>query len=320
MIATASEVVETLLCFDGMLGVLASPDPAPGIVGPEADVGLVIVVGGPQTRIGSHRQFVSLARAAARAGHPCLRFDYTGMGDSAGPMPDFEQAGPDIGRACDALQRAVPHCRRIVLWGLCEGATAALFHALRDERIVGVVAANPWVRSEATRSAAIVSQHYASRLRSREFWIKLATGKVDVIGSLREALCHARRAVVSRRSTPADPAGADGPAGPTKQAGADLVARVAHALSAARCPVRLQLSGNDLTAAEFEHGMERAGLRQPPKVTWLRLARADHTWSDPDDWCAVVHDTLAVLAAPEADGNRAINEEGPVPRAGARTA
>lgn len=305
MTSTPSQAVETLLRFDGMLGVLTAPD----AVGDQTDVGLVIVVGGPQTRVGSHRQFVSLARAAAHAGHPCLRFDYTGMGDSSGPMPDFERAGPDIRLACHALQRALPHCRRIVLWGLCEGATAAIFHSLHDERIAAVVAANPWVRSEATRSAAIVSQHYRSRLLAREFWVKLAKGKVDVIGSMREAVSHAKRAATARRST----LGGD-------DAEPDLVVRVAHALSTARCPVRLQLSGNDLTAAEFEHGMERAGLRQPPNVSRLLLPDADHTWSDPDDWRVVVDDTLAVLAVLESDGERAVSEEGVARHAGARTA
>ncbi|HRO61361.1 MAG TPA: hydrolase 1, exosortase A system-associated, partial [Burkholderiaceae bacterium] len=180
-----------------LLGVLSRPaDPQL-----RKSVGLVIVVGGPQTRVGSHRQFVLMARALARAGYPCLRFDYTGMGDSPGPKPDFETAGPDIRRACDALLDAEPACRRIALWGLCDGASAAVFHALADERVAAVIAANPWARSEATRAAAIVSEHYGSRLRSAEFWKKLATGKIDVFATAREALGHAWRARASRTGT-----------------------------------------------------------------------------------------------------------------------
>ncbi len=60
------------------------------------------------------------ARRLAAEGFPCLRFDYTGMGDSAGPKPDFEDAGDDIRRACDAVLAAVPGCERVALWGLCE--------------------------------------------------------------------------------------------------------------------------------------------------------------------------------------------------------
>lgn len=49
-----------------------------------ARVGVVVVVGGPQYRVGSHRQFVLFGRALAHAGYPVLRFDCTGMGDSGG--------------------------------------------------------------------------------------------------------------------------------------------------------------------------------------------------------------------------------------------
>ncbi len=50
------------------------------------DVGVAIIVGGPQYRAGSHRQFILLARRLAHAGIPALRFDYRGMGDSPGAM------------------------------------------------------------------------------------------------------------------------------------------------------------------------------------------------------------------------------------------
>lgn len=248
----------------------------------EAATGVVIVVGGPQTRVGSHRQFVTLARALAQAGHACLRFDYTGMGDSPGPMPDFERAGPDIRRACDALLEAAPPCRRIVLWGLCDGATAALLYAASDPRIAAVIAANPWARSAATRSAALVSGHYGSRLRSPEFWRKLATGKVAVVASAREALGHAWRSWRTRASAVAsDDAG--------------LPSRLARALASPRVPVRLQLSGNDLTATEFEIAMKATGALEGPGVSVLRLAQADHTFSAPEALQGVIEDSLRIL-------------------------
>ena len=53
-------------------------------------LGMVVVVGGPQYRAGSHRQFVLLARRAAAAGIATLRFDYRGMGDATGPPIGFE--------------------------------------------------------------------------------------------------------------------------------------------------------------------------------------------------------------------------------------
>lgn len=290
MNASCASFEESLLSIgsapDDMLGVLASPcDDAR-----RQPIAVVIVVGGPQTRVGSHRQFVLLARALAASGYPCLRFDYTGMGDSPGPKPDFERAGADIGAACDAVLAAEPGCRSIALWGLCDGATAALFHASNDERVSTVIAANPWARSESTRSAALVQTYYGSRLRSPEFWKKLATGRVDVIAAAKEAIGHvlgARQASsASHAQMPAD----DG-----------LPTRLAKVLRGMRTKVRLQLSDNDLTAAEFELAMKTAGIFDALGASLLRVKDADHTFSDPAAWSAVVEDTLAALAQPFRD-------------------
>ena len=71
-----------------LVGVLAKPE------SPQ-DIGVVVIVGGPQYRAGSHRQFVLLSRALAVAGFAVLRFDYRGMGDSEGEQRDFESASVD---------------------------------------------------------------------------------------------------------------------------------------------------------------------------------------------------------------------------------
>jgi len=262
-----------------LVGVLAQPAGQTAV----KDVAVVIVVGGPQTRVGSHRQFVLMARALAQAGYPCLRFDYTGMGDSPGPLPDFERAGPDIRRACDALLAASPACTKLALWGLCDGATAALFYAETDDRVAAVIAANPWARSDATRSAALVADHYASRLRSVEFWKKLFSGRIDILGAAREAFGHVRRAWM-RAAMPGE-----------LVSGSDLPARLARALAMPRQLVRLQLSGQDLTATEFGIAMKSTGLAECDAVTALRLESADHTFSNPEIWTAVITDTSRQL-------------------------
>lgn len=260
-----------------MLAVLTSPAPA----GSAKPIGVVIVVGGPQTRVGAHRQFVSLARALAAAGHPCLRFDYTGMGDSPGPMPDFERAGPDIGRACKALQAARPDCQKIALWGLCDGATAALLYAAENPDIAAVIAANPWARSEATRAQTMVKTHYGSRLKSAEFWKKLASGKVDVLASAREAVQHLVRA-----TRPASPQGADS---------SDLPTRLACALARLGGRAHLQLSGRDLVASEFKIAMPAQQANQLLLERAFHLIGADHTFSNASHWEAVVRDCVGVL-------------------------
>lgn len=95
--------------------------------------GVLIIVGGPQYRVGSHRQFVLLSRRLAGEGYPAMRFDYRGMGDAGGAMRSFEDVRADIGAAIEAFQRAVPSLRRIVLWGLCDAASAALLYVRRRQ-------------------------------------------------------------------------------------------------------------------------------------------------------------------------------------------
>lgn len=300
----SSGIEETVLVFGEpgaeRVGVLSLPETA-GLAGEAATetsstTAVIIVVGGPQTRVGSHRQFVLMARALARAGHPCLRFDLAGMGDSPGPRPDFEAAGPDLQKAADALLAAVPACRRIALWGLCDGATAAVFHAATDARIAAVLAANPWARSDSTRSAALVSGHYGGRLKSPEFWKKLLSGRIDLIASGREAIGHLLRAR-GRRTAPAAGKGASAPDAPgASGAGnaADLPLRLATALAGHSGRVRLQLSGRDLTAEEFEIAMTRAGQGGLLGAAF-RVPQADHTFSDPVHWQSIIDDTLAWL-------------------------
>lgn len=282
-VSTTSAAFEEVVVTIGptgaeLVGVLAKPADGHTM----KVVGVVIVVGGPQTRVGSHRQFVLMSRALAQAGYPCLRIDYTGMGDSPGRRPDFERVGPDIRRACDALVAHAPGCTKIALWGLCDGATAALFYAPGDERVAAVIAANPWARSDATRSAALVSDHYGLRLRSGEFWKKLLTGKVKIPSAAREALGHVWRARMRR--TP-----------PCEASGEDLPTRLVRALAVPRQTVRLQLSGRDLTAAEFEVAVRRSGKSLDNSIALIRFDDADHTFSAPEAWEAVLADTSEQL-------------------------
>lgn len=271
-----SGVEESIVVSEGVVGILARPLEGRTI----ATIGVVIVVGGPQTRVGSHRQFVTLSRALASAGYACLRFDYTGMGDSAGAMPNFESAAPDIRRACDALLESTPDCRSIAIWGLCDGATASLFYSLHDDRVAIVFAANPWARSASTRSEALVRSHYRSRIRSLQFWGRLLSGKIAVLSSLRESVGHWRAARDRSRSTSS--AGSN-----------DLPQRLDIALNRSPARVRVQLSGKDLTAAEFE--IAAKGWLSTRRGSALRLETADHTFSEPNDWTRIIDDVRATL-------------------------
>ena len=233
---------------------------------------VLVIVGGPQYRPGSHRQFVLLARRLAQHGYPVLRFDHRGIGDSSGAQRGFEDLSDDIAAAIGALQARLPALQRIVLWGLCDGASAALLycHDRRDARVHGLCLLNPWLRSEASLAQTRVKHYYRERLLQRAFWRKLLRGQVAAaaLGGLARNLWVAARA----RHAAAAPA-----AVPSYQQ------RMAAAWRAFGGSILLVLSGRDYTAREFsEHAAGDAGwaaaMRQVPALVH-HLPQADHTFS-----------------------------------------
>ena len=198
---------------------------------------ILLIVGGPQYRVGSHRQFVQFARTLSTAGFPVLRFDYRGMGDSGGAQRHFESIDADICAAIDALQTACPQAQEIVLWGLCDAASAACMYAALDKRVKGLVLLNPWVRNTSSYARTLVKHYYGARLFDRTFWTKLMRGEVALVRALIESSRTFLRAAMSRSQ-------------PSSRA--DFQTRMLEGLRAFSGPVLLLMSGRDLTAREFD--------------------------------------------------------------------
>lgn len=241
---------------------------------------VVIVVGGPQYRIGSHRQYVMLARALADAGYAVLRFDYRGIGDSDGPFVGFEGVFEDIRAAVDALCDAVPETRDVVLWGLCDGASAIAFYARHDPRIDGVVLLNPWVRSDAGLAKAQVKHYYLERMLSPRAWGDLLA---------KRGLVTAVKSFASTVAAATVPAGRrQGQAAGQTDSGTDftdlpLPQRVGRGLLAFQGRTLLILSGKDLTAGEFESAVlndtAMRHWRNDARLTLRTVQNANHTYS-----------------------------------------
>jgi exosortase A-associated hydrolase 1 len=285
-----TERAEVFSCAgEQLLGIAACPESP-------MDCGVLIIVGGPQYRVGSHRQFLLLARRLAAEGYPSMRFDYRGMGDSGGAMRDFEHVTEDIGAAIEAFQRACPAVKRVALWGLCDAASAALLYvqASGDPRVTGLALLNPWVRSEASLAQTHIKHYYGQRLMQREFWFKLLTGKMKLLKSVRGLLTTAQQARGGRVQT--------------SNESRSFQDRMAEGLRQFPGRVLLILSGQDYTAKEFLEfaGLNTAwsGLIEASRVSRVDVANADHTFSARVQRSAVENETLAWLGGLQ--GNRAL--------------
>lgn len=253
-----------------LLGIIAHPEQ------PES-TGVLIVVGGPQYRVGSHRQFLLLSRALAANGYPVMRFDHCGMGDSTGGLGNFEALNSDLAAAIKGFQQQCPKLDKVVFWGLCDAATACLLYwdATHDSRIAGLVLLNPWVRSEATLARTHIKHYYGQRLLQAEFWRKLLTGKLGVgraLGGLMTSIVRARKAVAVGFAT------------------TDVLLpfqkRMMQALKEFPGQVLLILSGDDYTAKEFLEAVQAdsvgAAALLDNKLRRVDIEGADHTFSSAD--------------------------------------
>lgn len=247
--------------------------------------GVIIVVGGPQYRIGAHRQFLLLARAIAAAGFPVLRFDYRGMGDSSGEVRTFETIDDDIRAAVDLFLERTRTIRNVVLWGLCDGASAAVMYAAGDSRVRGLVLVNPWVHTEGGEARARLRHYYWTRLTSKDFWRKALRFDIKLGNTLGSLIGYVCRAFRFRSAT---------------QVGTDhYLQRMLDGARRFTGSIEVILSENDLIASEYRdllatngawrEVMTRAGVKT------IDLAGSNHTFSTREARAQVARHTLARL-------------------------
>ncbi len=175
----------------GIMSEGGSPSPEP--------TGALLLNAGVLHRIGPNRVHVRLARTLADSGLVALRFDFSGLGDSAparDALPFAERLLREVRAGMDALatQRG---CRRFVLVGICSGADAALRVASADERVAGA----GLVELYPEPLPGFGAYSYRRKLLSPAAWLRFVRGRSELWSLLRS------------RSTRATSAGPSSPSG-----------------------------------------------------------------------------------------------------------
>lgn len=282
---------------------------------------LLMVLGGPQTRVGCHRAYTHLGRMLSGRGLPVLRFDYEGQGDAEGAFVGYEYAAPSIRSSIDYVYGRFPSLKNLVVWSLCDGSAACAVYAPHDRRrIAGMVLCNPFVHSEQGKARAYLKHYYVRRLFQKDFLLGIFMGKFNPFVSAASLFGLVAKAMAGR-SAPAS--GGDAPkAMPVTQA-----AKAARAVSkdpappmAPGCfreefvreevlkgiqdfgkPIRFLLSGEDMTALEFEGVMkadrQASRLLEQKRIGISRITGADHTFSRSAFRRQVVEETVSAFEA-----------------------
>jgi len=142
--------------------------------------GLIILNSGLIPHVGPNRLSVRLARRAAESGFTCLRFDFSGIGDSSlrdDHLPFEDSAPQEVIAAMDFLGKA-RGIKTFILTGICSGADTSFFTALQDERVVGIAPVDFY----GVGSVGYQLKNYRRRLIQPRSWLNLATGKSDIWG------------------------------------------------------------------------------------------------------------------------------------------
>lgn len=250
----------------------------------EADdtTGLLIVSGGNEIRSGAHAGMAALAAPVAAAGHPVMRYDRRGIGDSTGDNKGFEGSADDIAAAVTAMRAHCPQITRLVAFGNCDAASALALYA-PAAGIDALILANMWTletepdeaEAAATMTAGAIRSRYLAKLKDpRELW-RLASGGVN-IGKLVRGLKHA--------------------AAKTEATG--LAARLGQALADMPLPTTLLVAEHDRTAAWFlEHWNSEAftAARAHRCITMARLDSGSHSFASSDDKAWLTEQILAAM-------------------------
>jgi uncharacterized protein len=227
----------------------------------EAKSALLMVPGGTDYRIGSHRSYVRLAMAFAAAGHAVMRLDVSGMGDSNGVHAGFENLGADIASAIAVLRQHLAQNTKIILWGQCDAASASLIGLGHNYQADGAILCNPWVRNAETTAEQLVRHHYRRRLTSYQSWRRLLSGQTNVWRSIKNIFA----ALAVLNTSVSNPSG--------------YFDRMITNLKSGRWPCLVVIGSDDAAGQEFRLFMKKHQIAGPAICLTL-IEGGNHSFSD----------------------------------------
>ncbi len=249
-------------------------------------VGVLVIVGGPQYRVGSHRQFVLLSRTLAQAGFPVFRVDHRGIGDSSGEPRSFQALDDDIKCAIDVFLETCPQINKVYIWGLCDAASAASLYAEKDPRVAGLVMLNPWVRPEGGVTKSFLRDYYAKRLFDYGFWKSAFSRNKSLWVIFRSAVGKLYSSTEShdqRKSATKSVSGSHQSDELRSSSELPYQVRMLTALQKFQGRALIILSENDLTASEFRQMVSSSRgwkkLIERAAISWFEMPDANHTFS-----------------------------------------
>lgn len=191
MAAIKDDYVERVAQFGldkSLIGIVAQPAGGGAVV----KNAILILNTGTIHRVGHHRMYVLMSRRLAQAGHVVLRFDFSGLGDSAAHkfgQPLLESNLNDIRSALDWLESTFG-VTRVILVGLCSGADHAALFGHSDPRVVGLVLIDPYIPA----TARYLLDYISRRLLNPPSWRSFKFRNSRLLAQLFDVgLFHGRR-------------------------------------------------------------------------------------------------------------------------------
>lgn len=168
-----------------LVGIVTNP---PKLTGESPLPAVILLNPGIVHRVGPGRIYVKIARALAALGFTVLRFDFSGIGDSAVRLDNLRFEKSAVREAQDAMDflKSAKGIERFIFLGGCSGAFVSLDAAHCDSRVIGAILINyPVTEDEdGSANADLINRRAAHyywnfALFNLKSWRKLLTGKAN---------------------------------------------------------------------------------------------------------------------------------------------